>query len=533
VRAAHDVSRVSQRRKRPTLRITVLSILIVIIIMLLSAFVPQLVYHLTSQPTIGQDGIGVTSVDGEDIGISDGRYALDTDRANKDAVALKGQASESLRKGNLDLALAEWNATHEKDTSDAEPLIYAENQRVLASGRPYITIVLGVSLGVNVYDGFSRDALQGAYIVQKECNENPQLSGGQMLRLLIARSGSNPDRTVDIARQIVQAAQFDKTIVGVQGWTTSATTLKVVHILADAHLPIIAADTASDELTSISPYFFRIGTPSSVSIRLKTTYIENQLKSQRVVIFKDPDEPFSRNLSANLVKQFTEDKYKHFSIEEFQTADEVRLAQQVQKALTTYKPDLLYITTNTVGDVATLLNSIPATAEYANLKVFTGGAGYELVQSANKPGGYARLLFSSSAYPDGWLILAPGEPEPPFFKAYSAVYDSHNQPPYTYRRANGEVMMHYDALYAFLVGNKIAGKQDPIPEDIKNALSQINGSQSFQGITGAISFGPDGNPINKVHFILRVADGGFNHLAAYRGCFLLNTTCDDSIHILE
>src|SRR5947207_15339074 len=98
-----------------------------------------------------------------------------------------------------------------------------------------------------------------------------------MLRLLIARSGSNPNQSKAIANQIVQAAKFDKTIVGVQGWTTSATTLNAVKILANAHLPILASDTATDALPNISPYFFLIGTPSSLCVTLETTYIEKQL----------------------------------------------------------------------------------------------------------------------------------------------------------------------------------------------------------------------------------------------------------------
>ena len=85
--------------------------------------------------------------------------------------------------------------------------------------------------------------------------------------------------------------------MGVQGWTTSQTTLEVVDILAAAHLPIVASDTASDELTRKSPYFFRIGTPSSVYASLIAKYIEKNLASQRLVIFRDPKEPYSLSLS--------------------------------------------------------------------------------------------------------------------------------------------------------------------------------------------------------------------------------------------
>jgi len=516
-----------------------LSIFMVLIV-LFSLFwlVTRFIQPTPIMPTgIGPDGIGVNLVDGEYIGISDGRYPLNI--RDRDVRSLMLQASESLKNGNLGAAFTEWDRAHEKATNDAEPLIYAENQRVIASGAPYITIVLGVSFSVNVDDGFSRDALQAAYLVQKKCNENPQLAGGKKLRLLIASSGSNPNRSKDIAQQIVQVVQSDKTIVGVQGWPTSVSTLNAIQTLVQARLPIVAADTVSDLLTNISPYFFRIEAPSSVNVFLTTNYIEKKFAPQRLVILRDLNEPYSYGASQDFVRQFMTDGYRVAHIEDFKTADEGKLAQQVQNILPTYKPDLLYIPTINIEDIKTVLNNIPTTAEYANLKVLTGVEGYELVHPEHQVSGYTRMLISSSAFPDEWQILAQGQPEPPFFKDYIAAYDPHNQhidSPYTYRRANAETMMGYDALSVFLVASKNAirqGKPNPTPEDIKNALSQINSLQPFQGITGAIAFGTDGNPIKELHFVLRVDPDGHTHVAAYQGCLLINSPCDNSIVIQE
>jgi len=159
------------------------------------------------------------------------------------------------------------------------------------------------------------------------------------------------------------------------------------------------------------------------------------------------------------------------------------------------------------------------------------------VQSNSKPDDYDHLFFSVSAYPDDWGILAQGKQVPSsFFSDYSAAYGPTppGSSPYGYQRANDTVMLTYDALDAILVASKISGKQNPTSEDIKNGLSQIHDSQSFQGITGAISFGSDGNPVNKTHLIIRVVGGGLNHLAAYAGCFLVGSgSCDNTPQILE
>ena len=532
------VQRASNFIKRGKRWVILLSILMVIII-LSPIFVPRAINHfLCMVSPIGPDGIGVTSVDGECIGISDGRYAFDT---NRSAGSYMLQASESLRNGNLSSAVTGWKAAHEKDTNDAEPLIYVENQRVLTSGTPYITVVLGVSLGVKVLDGYSRDALQAAYVVQKACNEDPQLSGGKKLRLLIANSGSGSNHSKDIASQIVKAAQYDKTIVGVQGWTTSVTTLNALSTLVQAHLPIVASDIASDTLKGISPYFFRIENRIELNIPLAITYIKKQQAHQRLIIFRNPKDLYSVEASDSFTQQYNKDGYRIAATEDFQTGNETALTQLVQSALEQYHPNLVYIPTTTVDDITTLLKAIPSTAEYANLKVLTGVEGYELVQPGMTfPDGYTRMLMSSSAFPDEWAMQALGHQEPPFFKDYIAAYDPHDQhmsDPYTYRRANAETMMGYDALFLFLVANKHAiqqGKQNPTGEDIQKALAQINGSQSFQGITGVISFGADHDPINRLHFVLHVVDGGYTRVAAYQGCLLVNSAeCNNDIHILE
>jgi hypothetical protein len=340
------LQRVSERIKKEKRWLILLSIFTAIIT-LLALFGPQGIYHPLSQPlptlTTDETGQGIILVDEEYIGISTGKYALDT---NRGAGSLMLEASESLQKGNVGNALVEWREAHEKDTSDAEPLIYIENQRVLASGSPYITIVLGLSLGEKVPDGFSRDHLQAAYIAQKECNDNPQLFGGKMLRLLIAKSGSNPDNVRIIAQEIVKVAKKDKTIVGIQSWPTSLMTLNAVTILASAHLPIVGADTASDALTGISPYFFRVGASSSESTPLKVNYIEKQLSPQHLVIFRDHTEPFSSNSAANFAQQFTKDGYHIASIEDFKTAQDAqdgKLTLHVKNVLKKYKPGFINV----------------------------------------------------------------------------------------------------------------------------------------------------------------------------------------------
>ncbi len=92
-------------------------------------------------------------------------------------VSLKQQAATAFASGNISSAETLWRSASGEDPSDAEPLIYLENQRVKTSGSPSITFIVGTMLtGASADVQVGRDSLQGAYIAQKEFNT--QNAGG-------------------------------------------------------------------------------------------------------------------------------------------------------------------------------------------------------------------------------------------------------------------------------------------------------------------------------------------------------------------
>ncbi|HLZ63601.1 MAG TPA: ABC transporter substrate-binding protein, partial [Ktedonosporobacter sp.] len=271
-------------------------------------------------------GIGVFPDEkNENIGISDGSYALDVgpDRAgSKD----KADASAQLRAGNIGAATALWHSALSQDSSDAEVLIYLEDQNIIASKQPYFTIVIGTVLSDNPVDYASRDQLQGAYVAQHEYNEQAKRSGVPLLRLLIAKSGNNSTNSIPIAHQVVQAANSDKTIIGVFGWTKTNSSIDVLPILADAHIPVLASAAGGDDLSGRSPFFFRVSPPNKVQAQVLVKYTETQLHPQRLVVFVDPNDAFSQSFKEQreragqlcdsevmtLLIHFHQSHYRHF-----------------------------------------------------------------------------------------------------------------------------------------------------------------------------------------------------------------------------
>ncbi|QBD81329.1 hypothetical protein EPA93_37285 [Ktedonosporobacter rubrisoli] len=462
---------------------------------------------------VNGNGLGVTTIDGEPIGISDGTVAFDTKRADGD---LKQQASAALKAGNSAQAQSLWRAALSKDTNDAEALIYLENQRVLASGSPYITLVVGTMVTGDSVVGVGRDTLQGAFVAQKEYNAgNGKLLGGVQVRLLIANSGSEAANSRKVAEQIVQAAQNDKTIVGVMGWPYSEQTVNAVNVLAGAKIPMISPTASADSLTDVSPYFFRVAPSDKSQAAVAVQYAKNKLHAKNVAVFEDQANTYSQSLAEDFKQQFIA-AGGQVKVASYKVNDKQSVVSALQEALqASPAPDLIYFAGYST-DVSAILEQLPQEANFPDLQVLGGDALYNLAgypQSARA--GFARLHFTAFAYPDEWDVLGLGAKKPAFFTDYANAFDpnrAHQGSPYGYTRAAFNVVLAYDATLTLLSASKTAlagGTSGFTPTQLQQAIAGIKGTNAVQGVSGQISFDNDGDPSNKAVVMLYVNQGGF------------------------
>ena len=112
-----------------------------------------------------------------------------------------------------------------------------------------------------------------------------------------------------------------------------------------------------------------------------------------------------------------------------------------------------------------------------------------------------------------------------YITLYNAYYDPNNQhpsPTYGFTRADGDTILSYDATVAMLtaVNNELTETKTSVTtSEMLQGIKAIQGSNALQGVSGQISFGSDGNPINKSLVILRVVNGGFFTLVSVQPCF--------------
>ena len=434
------------------------------------------------------------------VGISYGAIAFDLNRPDG---SLKQQAASEMAKGEISKAVKDWRQAVEQDSSDAEALIYLENQAVLSTYRPYITLVVGTQFSKeNVSDG--RDDLQAAYILQKQYNDHALAQGGPLLRLLVAVANADDHNSVTtVARDIVQAARKDSTIKGVMGWPTSASTKAALAVLSAAHIPLVSPTASADMLnTGDSPYFFRVSPTNQEQASVGAQYVQQVLHAQRIALFVDASDPYSLSLANDFTSNFTgqgQTTAPTILREPYTEGEPDTILTALRNAVAQHA-DLIYFS-GYASDVGTILKNLPPCHGKSCLLVM-GGDGlylqgdYTLGSLTN----YDRLRFTSFTFPVTGKSATPAQQQ--FQAAFNRDFDPNNQyqpDTYGYNLPEAHTMLSYDTMRVLAYASNSLMTYDDVnfsPEDLQAALSLIDAKHPFAGLSWPIAFGALGNDVN-------------------------------------
>jgi ABC-type branched-subunit amino acid transport system substrate-binding protein len=275
---------------------------------------------------------------------------------------------------------------------------------------------------------------------------------------------------------------------------------------------MVSATASSDQLTGISPDFFRVAPSNLMEAQVGATYAQNTLKAQQVVVFQDASDSYSDGLSTDFQTAF---KGKIIQVINYKMGD----AQSIINGLASIKtnPGLIYFS-GYASDMNTLLIKIPNYAPLAKTSILGGDALYELggYSAQARPNLY-RLHFTAFAYPDEWDVLGDSSKKPAFFSDYVAAYaGAHPTAVYGFTRPSGNVMLAYDAMLALLTSSKTAlhGATTMKPAALQTALAHL---KNLQGVSGNITLGSNGDPVNKAVVILSIDSEDHIHMASKLG----------------
>jgi ABC-type branched-subunit amino acid transport system substrate-binding protein len=280
-------------------------------------------------------------------------------------------------------------------------------------------------------------------------------------------------------------------------------------------------------LTGTSPYFFRVNPADDQQGKTLGVLVVNQLHAKTVLVMRDPSDSYSDSLADAFIGDVKANNIAvvnnpndYFSESNTTVAQYQRIvADAVANGV-----DLIFMAGFDVDAVRLAVavgnayRANPTSNTLKNLKILGGdgldtglvlgqGIGPDAALAAKYPQDMQRLIFSAFGDPDEWAFLQiPSNQRPSFFSDWKNTYQSSTvtapAPP-----PGNDAILTYDAVgvvidAASLVHGSLTGQA------IRDTLASLGTGKvpTFQGVSGQIHFGSDGNPIDKAVVVLQVTD---------------------------
>ncbi|WP_050502283.1 ABC transporter substrate-binding protein [Streptomyces monomycini] len=404
--------------------------------------------------------------------------------------------------------------------------ILAENRRVAASGKPWVSVAylqpMTTGPGDRGRDSIRRE-LEGAYLAQRELND-PRRGGrgdSPQIKLLLANSGAGSAQWEPLVEQLKEMKDGDQHLVAVAGLGQSRrTTQQAVDALREARIPMMGSTVTADAMNRPGQTgFWRVAATNSDQASAAVRYLRTlqnrpgQQRPYRVTTIKDRSE--QDTYSTSLSRSFTAAAARHhlkvtdmglaYSSADPATANAFSsLADRVCAD----PPDAVYFAGRGralrvfIEAMAAAGRRCPTTVVTADdvVGVFDVPESHASRQAFREVWERSRVTVHHTvlAHPDQWTDTYPGSvnPLPQFRDAYRQEIRRLDT-----ELADGQAMMGHDALLTLGVAIRDgAGGQGDGPVttgSTRQMLLQISGSKPVYGVSGPIRFDDHGDPVGK------------------------------------
>ncbi|HEY1348476.1 MAG TPA: ABC transporter substrate-binding protein [Ktedonobacteraceae bacterium] len=380
--------------------------------------------------------------------------------------------------------------------------------------------VTTLSDGTARHTSAGRADLRGISVLQKLVNGYPDscelTSRGRRdcrrLVVLVANAGDNMEYAPSVAQQILRLAKAHSArFIGVTGWPVSTEqSIEGLRLLTSAHIPVVSSTASSDALSAFSPYFFRMVPPDSEQGPIGARYAEQAYPTCKIaIVFFDQQNPYSKTLASAFLGAFTKPSEKQVILEAYGASAlaaqrTAAIKSDLQDALSrpAVHPDTSFIYFAAYSeDFSRLLSSLNRDyQEYRQMPRLSGDSAHDRRDflASSEGATYTNLTFTAFAYSGEWNGQKMPHEVEAFFSHYREIYgaDRQNVLP------SADTILTYDAARLLFQAALNAGTSSG--PDIQKALAGFDQSQPFQGVSGAIAFAPDENPIQKAILVLRV-----------------------------
>ncbi|MFM5994410.1 MAG: ABC transporter substrate-binding protein [Dolichospermum sp.] len=240
----------------------------------------------------------------------------------------RDQGIEAFKNGNYQEAVNLFDQAVKANPYDPEVLIYYNNARA-SQNSSSVSLAVVVPIGSKTNNDNAQEILRGVAQAQDQFNNN-QGSNGLLLKVVIANDSNNPEE----AKQVVQEIVKDNSILGVIGHNSSDVTKAVIPAYEKAGLAIISSTATSNLLKS--SVFFRVVDSDEIAGKKLAQYT-NSLGFKKVVIFNNPNSPYSKSITGAFTNEFEKMGGKvvrtiDLSDKEFDPGEQVRISVNKFKA---------------------------------------------------------------------------------------------------------------------------------------------------------------------------------------------------------
>lgn len=321
------------------------------------------------------------------------------------------------------------------------------------------------------HEGFGLANQNGARLAMDEINAAGGI-GGDSLVIEFRNDSADGARAARIAQEFVD----DLRVAAVVGHVTSGAMLAAAKVY-DGQLAAVATTASSAALTGISPWAFRVISSDSAN-GVDLARFAQRLGKRRVAVLYEND-AYGRGLADNFRRNFEGEVVALDPLDADATRADLYVAWLVQR-----RPDLVFVAGTERSGIALMRE-----ARRQQLSVdFLGGDGWTgvVADPTAAEGAYVGAPFT------------PLDPRPEAQRFVDAFRTRFGAEP------DGNAALAYDAVQLLAAGVRAVGTDR---RALRDWLAARTPTQPFAGVTGAIAFQADGDPVGKSFTMTRIAAG--------------------------
>lgn len=288
------------------------------------------------------------------------------------------------------------------------------------------------------------------------------------------------NRSKKIGAKVAADRAVKEGVVAVIGASWSSHSLGMAPVLQKAGIPMITPDSTNPQVTKTGNYIFRVCFTDPSQGKVMAQFARNELKAKKAAILKDVRSDYSMGLA----KVFS-DSFNRLGGSVVLDLQYKQQQTDFTNQLTTIKkinPDVVYISGHDESGF------IVKQARKIGIKsILLGGDGWDYFGFMFKGGN----SLSKGYYTTHWSKLVESENSRAFVKRFGQYYED----------ITSLAALSYDAT--MLLANAISEAGTSDRAKIRESLAHTD---NYQGVTGAITFDKNGDPIKAV-VIIKLEDG--------------------------